>query len=608
MTLPKKTHDRATPAADRFLPVVTVTLTAIVLLFSFTVFYYADFSDTLDNAIMLGDSIADGNFSGYYAYAAENAHPNTVYTANYNVFLYAIFLIWNLPTFIIHRISGFDYMTSVLALLWCKALIAAGIAASAFFLRKIVSLWVKNARALFTLTLLFCASSCVIFPALVTCQYDILSVAFTLAGLYCYLKGKHIPFLILFAVAVPLKMFALFAYIPLILLREKRIWAIVLKLIPAFAVNFIFSLPFRGDSWYEVCLGSQNRDAIKLILDSSVTFGKLTFIPFIAAFLAICVVCYALSPDSRDDASTASRYQVPVFAAAISLASFVFLVSVRSYWCIIAVPLMLAVVFFNPEKLRVNVLLFTVGGACLTVFHMMTHWVLSYWHLVDFLMLANVVSPKEGYELTYGGVGTFFASHGLDRYASLLFTLALSAAAMLFVLNIPRKKSCARWKNEGHKPESWYGILQIALSAALVVLTVYASTASRPEALISGTATSHTRDILRGDPVSMTFTPSEDRYITELTFTADNGAVSRKSRSTVTVTLEDASTGEVLAEKLIGTASVEDDKPFTLELDPVHVERGTEYRVTFSGKALRNGSAGFCIASDESGRPVVGIR
>lgn len=604
----KNYRERFLPAVDRTLPVLETTLTVLIALFAFAVFYYTDFSDTLDNAMLLGDSIADGHFTDYYAYAAEHASLQTVYTANYDVFLYAVFLIWNLPTFILHRISGIDYMNSFGALLWCKALIFSAIAVSAVFLGKTVALWVKNARARFTLIILFGASSCVVFPALVTCQYDILSVACILAGLYFYLRRRDVAFFILFAIAVPLKMFALFVYIPLILLREKRVWAIVIKLIPAFAVNFLLSLPFRGDSWYELCIGSQNRDAVELILGSSVKIGKITVCPFIAVFLAICVVCYAAKRERWDSDDGYSRYYVPVYAAAISLASFVFLVSIRSYWCIIAVPLLLAVAFFDPARLRVNVLLCTVGGACLTVYFMMTHWVLSYRHLADYLLLANTVVPAEGRELTYGGVRGFFADHGLAEYAPLLFTLAFGAVLMLLLLNIPRQQSCTRWSASEHSPERWYGILQISLCAVLVALTVFASTATRPVALVSGNATSHTDDILRGDSVSVTFTAGEDRDITELIFTASNSASSRNYRSTVTVVLEDVSSGELLVQSTVGTVNVENDKPFRLKFDPVHVSKGTEYRVTFTGRALRSGSAEFAIASDENGQPVIVIR
>ena len=47
-------------------------ITAVIFV-CFAVFHYYDYADTLDNAIMLGESILDGKFTQYYSYAAENA-------------------------------------------------------------------------------------------------------------------------------------------------------------------------------------------------------------------------------------------------------------------------------------------------------------------------------------------------------------------------------------------------------------------------------------------------------------------------------------------------------------------------------------------------------
>ena len=87
-------------------------LVILLLLSSLVIFYYTDFSDTLDNSVMLFEVIEKGKILSFYKYAAENAHFNTVYTANYNIFLYFIFMIWNLPTILINRLNPFDYMNS----------------------------------------------------------------------------------------------------------------------------------------------------------------------------------------------------------------------------------------------------------------------------------------------------------------------------------------------------------------------------------------------------------------------------------------------------------------------------------------------------------------
>ena len=572
----------------------------LLVLFSFFSFHYSDYSDTLDNSMLLGDALLDGNLGEYYEFAAKNASGTTVYTANYDVPLYAVFLVWNLPTFIAHRAGGFDYSSSAAALLWCKALILAGIAVSAVFFLKILSFRTDDRGERFDDIVIFVSSSCVVFPALVTCQYDVLPVALTLAGLYFYLKKRDVIFTVIFALAVPLKIFALFVYIPLLLLREKRIWAIFLRLIPAFAVNFIASLPFRGNDWYEMCLGSQNRDAADLIINSSIKIGGVSVCPFIAAFLAICVMSYISKACDEDE----KTYHTAIYASAAAMASFVCLVAIRSYWCIVSVPFVLLVACSRAKHRRANMLLFIIGGAFGTVYYMSTHWVLSYGGLIKRFILSGL-GPREGYELKYGGISSLIKAYSLDKYAPLALTLFIAATAMIFILNRPGVKTA---EGGAEKPEARYPALQVGITALLVAATVFSCTAVRRTALVSGKVSGYSGDILDGSTVSCDFVSQEDRTVTEIGFTAKNGATARHIRSTVEVALVDSETGEVLFEKTVGTVLVPNEKEYTVKVGGVTLEEGHGYEIVFRGSALRNYGSTFRIGCGSDGKPAVTVR
>jgi len=77
-------------------------LLGFVLLGGMLVFWYSDIGDTLDNSVLLVESIVEGEFFDYYEYAATHSARQSQYSANYNVILYAIFAIWNFPTVIVH--------------------------------------------------------------------------------------------------------------------------------------------------------------------------------------------------------------------------------------------------------------------------------------------------------------------------------------------------------------------------------------------------------------------------------------------------------------------------------------------------------------------------
>ncbi len=576
----------------------------LMIAFAFFVFYYTDFSDTLDNSVMLGESVVKGQFGHYYEYAAHHAHELTVYTANYNVFLYFVFLIWNLPTFIIHMINGFDYMTSLTALLWCKAIVvfAMGFAASA--MRKIISLWVKDKRLIRILTLLFITSSCTVFPALVESQYDILSVALMLWGLYFYLNGRSVPFFVLFAIAVPLKMFALFIYIPLILLREKRIRFIAAELIPIFAINFLLSIPFHGDRWYEICIGSQNRDAVELIVNSSVKIGKLAFCPFLAGFLALCVFCFIRRPPGKEGPAT-GRYLLPVWVSAASMIMFVCLVEIRSYWVILAVPFILMLVSFDPRILTANILLSVAGTACYTVYALATHWVLSSETLANTLILRDRLKLPDG-RMTDGGVRGFFLEKNLDVYAPVFITLFIASCIVLLVLNYPARGLVQRQAEGQYPVKLWFVSLQIMLCAFLLAFVFICASSSIQECISSGNGKDYSADVLTEGPLYTEFVSPDDRTVSVLSFRAKNNASKRYVRSTVEITVENADTGEELFSTFIGTVEVRNDRTFRLGIGELHLKEGTTYRITFSGCDLKNkNSESFRLECDENGSPVV---
>ena len=69
----------------------------------------------------------------------------------------------------------------------------------------------------------FLSAMSVVLPVFVIVQYDIVLVAVMLLGLHAYMKGNQRGFLLWFMLANTLKLFAVFVFIPLVLLKEKRL-------------------------------------------------------------------------------------------------------------------------------------------------------------------------------------------------------------------------------------------------------------------------------------------------------------------------------------------------------------------------------------------------
>lgn len=578
-------------------------LTAVLLLVSFLVFYYTDYSDTLDNAVLLAEAVVKGQFTEFYGYSAVNASPQTTYTADYPLLMYLIFLVWNLPTVIAHLTTGFDYMGSMTALLWCKALIGLALLAVYGVLRKLIGLYRSEKKIQNLAGVLFLTGSCTVLPSMVMVQYDVFAIFFMLLGIYYYLKEDEKKFLLFFAIALPLKTFAVFIFLPLLLLREKRVIGIGLKTLLVFVLQFVGELPFLGDPYYGICMDSQNGDAMKLLLESTVRVAEYELNLFLVCFLMVCVFCYLYRPEKESRERT--RY-VALYACLASMASLLLLIDTRAYWIILLVPFLLLVLFFDRERNKANLLLFLVSTTAYSVYSFMDFWAYSYRELVSRLFLPKVVSLPAWETMKYGNVQGFFAYHGLDLYANMLYSVFFVGIVLILIINFPGKQAARRWEEDGvaHGKNSWEsrwwaGFVQIGISFGLICLLLYVNLAESGAWLNRSLdeETVYGADIMQGNVLSQEFLVAEDAKAELLTFRTYHTNGRRYNRGAARITLEDAVSGQVLTEELVGIALVESDQEYDLKIDEVELKAGHPYRVRIEGLPGKQGQeTEFCFA------------
>lgn len=592
-----------------------LALTAVLLLVSFLVFYYTDYSDTLDNAVLLAESIVNGQFTEFYGYSAANASVYTTYTADYPLLMYLIFLMWNLPTVIAHLITGFDYMASMTALLWCKALIGLALLAVFVVLRKLVALYREEEHIQNLVGILFLAGSCTILPSMVMVQYDIFSIFFMLLGIYYYLKADEKKFLLFFAIAIPLKTFAIFVFLPLILLREKSVIRIGIKTLLVFALQLLGELPFLGDPYYRICMDSQNGDAMKLLLESSVRVAEYDINLFLIGFLVVCVLCYLYKPIAEDQKRD---LYTGLYACLAGMASLLLFIDARAYWIILLVPFLLPVIFFDRERSKTNLLLFLVSTTAYSVYSLIDFWAYSYQELVSRLFLPRVVQLPDLSVRRYVSIGGFFVYHGLDRYAAVMYSIFFVGIVLILIVNFPGKSALEKWKDEKQDKAGnifdvvWPGLMQIGITFGLIFLLLYANLAE------SGTwvyrsldeETVYGADVMQGNVLTQEFVVDEDADVELLTFRTYHTNGRRYNRGAARITLEDAVSNQILVEELVGIALVESDREYDLKIGDVRLESGHPYRVRVEGLPGKQGQeTEFCFAQtavllDES-RPLL---
>lgn len=566
---------------EKILQSFNYILVTLLLLSSLIIFYYTDFSDTLDNSVMLFEVIEKGNLFNYYQYAAEHAHFNTVYTANYNVFLYFIFMLWNLPIILINKLYPFDYMNSFYALSYCKLLILTTTLLSSHILKKISIYLTNNKNVGITSQILFLSSACTIIPSMVACQYDSISLLFILLGLYGYLKNNKVLFYLSFVVAMPLKSFAIFIFIPLLLLKEKNIIKIILKTLLTLSFNILLEIPFIHNDYYKIAMGSQNSSAMDLILNSNISIAGYSLNIFLLLFGILCV--YAYIHNFEKDENKNLKY---TYIASVSISLFLSFTHIRSYWIILIVPFILLITSINKKNYPISLLLFIIGTSSFGIYILMNHWVYSTSDLTSKLFLAKYINFYDRDIFEYQNIYNFFNINNLTKYSTLLYTIFISSIISIFVINKPNSKDT----NISYKSYN-LELLQILITSCILLLLVYTNVVKNGYTIYNyqDVPVSYmNEDLYDVKSISQDFKVLETEELDVIYFNLKinkYGTSYRELRNAFKIQILDGN--KVIASKILGVANYSERESNYVKFNKVKLYKGRIYTIKITPIVIR---------------------
>lgn len=207
----------------------------IVIIACMNLFQQGDLGHTATSSY----AYLNGHLSDFYDYNKHYMERN-----DYLPLLYIIFALWNIPLHALGFTTSPEALTGFLGspieVLWWKMLLAIFFFATLTIINKISALVDIDQSKLSSLpSLVFATSPIVIFAVFIFSGYDIISVFFTLTGFYFYLKKDLSKFILFFSVAISFKFFALFIYLPLVLIAEKRLFHIIKLMLLGLLVTLI---------------------------------------------------------------------------------------------------------------------------------------------------------------------------------------------------------------------------------------------------------------------------------------------------------------------------------------------------------------------------------
>ena len=350
--------------------------TIFVLLLLLVSHNYNDLLVTTRHGINFWDILLDGDFLAFYELnrcESGNAVYNAVQGCAYNILVYITFAIWNLPLYLLERFAGLDVMNSIPCLVYAKLLPVTAMAVTVIILKKILETMEIPKKQHNLLLYLYATSSLLVSVIFITGQYDILSLIFQLLGFHAFLKGKDKQFVAWFGVAFCFKYFAVVAFLPLLVLRHKKIWQWIKNLILLVIPLLITKVPFLlyGLLAGTAASGGANGDKMAAgFMGSMLGSANLSICTniFVLAYAGILVWCYLQKNDAKENAANG------VWACLLSYTAFFGLMNAYPYWSVLVVPFVTLLIALAPHQLYLNLILETIGTAALVFTNMIRYY------------------------------------------------------------------------------------------------------------------------------------------------------------------------------------------------------------------------------------------
>lgn len=405
----------------------------LLLLLSHT---YNDILVTAQHGINFWNILFDGDITHFFELnyvASGNNYYSAVQGCAYNILLYIIFAIWNIPLALLSAFTSVDVMNNILCIAYIKLLTVAAMVASVIILQKIFALLDVNKEQYGLLSLLYLTSTLMVSVVFVISQYDLISVVFQLLGVQAFLEKKDKKFVFFFGIAFCLKYFSVILFLPLLLLRKKRIFSWIKSMVGMLLPMAVSSLPFINS--YDLFSVELTGDLLTKLFN----FGGRGYSLFVILYCFLLVWCFLQNEDSLG--------QKTVWAAFVAYGLFFSLLDGYLYWAIMFAPFMVLMIALMPRYLYLNLLLETLGYACMVMGHLFMYSNFFFGDTMKSMLMSRIVSERAlNYEgsLIYHIVRQFSEKAWIFPACNSVFIAAIAVMAFLGypVRNTEEDKSC----------------------------------------------------------------------------------------------------------------------------------------------------------------------
>lgn len=374
---------------------------ACISLFHLLAVYYADIIVYARFGLTFLDSVFDGEiFSFYRNAAASGIAPEG---AVYDIGLYLVYGIWNIPLWVMDKLVGIDPV-GVGALLWYKVLLIVFQFVCMVKMYDIGKLLGLSEKETAFAAVCFSASLLVFMPIYVASQCDVIPLAFLLSALYHILSGNRKKMLFYIAIALLTKPFSLLMLVLLVVLYEKNIfkilWQLLLGVFPMLSLKILYSMVPGAVKSSETHIML----SLDAFLSAQIPSGNAPISLFVVGYMVLVVIAYLsqvyiVEENQSKELQYFFRRRTVIYLFFMWL-NFCIVAGICPYWAIYLAPFAIWVMLFckDVEKAMLLELGFEIGLTAILIMNF--SWVYGGEKAYTYTMLSgiikNIVETKGG--------------------------------------------------------------------------------------------------------------------------------------------------------------------------------------------------------------------
>ena len=209
---------------------------------------------------------------------------------------YILFAIWNIPLRVLGFVTDSTMNVGFWVTFWYTLLPILAYMGCSVILFKLAELMGFSSGKARIAAYGFATAPIGFYSQFIFGQYDSLTLFFTLLGVYYFFRRDNVRFVLFFGIAITCKYFAFLIFLPMLLLREKKVWGIIRKGIGVaipFALEIALYLP---DKAMRSSVGGFG--AVGYIFNVSLNTGYNDISLVLVLWVALCAWAFFTNPGS----------------------------------------------------------------------------------------------------------------------------------------------------------------------------------------------------------------------------------------------------------------------------------------------------------------------